>query len=432
MFEELSPSALPRGAAYFRLPLVLTLSVYLIFVALAAHAGFYQPAMWYLGVPATDSIFEDMYGPLSWLECAAKGIDVISADPCDVSGPPFNYGHGVLLFQSIGLTTGDTLWLGAATAVLFFATLLALLKPTNGKQAAYCCALIISSSVMFAAERANLDVVIFLLLTFSAMLLTRRSAFRFGAYGIIFFAGLIKFYPWAALALTLRERTRACLVVIALSTAALLFYGMYFTGELGIIFSRFPGAGHLISFSGHDLLVILNKTTHKLYGQPWLASPTEYLVARVGLAFAGVLIAFVARRLIIRSGGVLKGARIDITLFLIGAAVISFCFLFGTNYTYRCIFLLLCVPLLLRTLTLNPRQNCIAVRMSWSLLALIAIVLWSNAFLFNIPSEDTLVRQISFALTWLAIEAASLALVVLLTAYVWDLVLNVQIFGRAR
>ena len=432
MFEELSPSTRPRGAAHFRLPLVLTLFVYMIFVALAAYAGFYQPAMWHLGVPVKEQIFIDMYGPLSWLECAANGIDVIAADPCDVSGPPFNYGHGVLLLQGIGLTTGDTLWLGATTAVLFFATLLVLLKPATGLQAAYCCTLVISSSVIFAVERANLDVVIFVLLTFSAMLLTRRSALRFGAYGIIFYVGLIKFYPWAVLALALRERTRTCLVVIALSTVALLLYAISFSSELAIILSRFTGAGHLVSFSGHDLVNFLNRMTYRLFGQRWLVSPNVYLVARVGLAIACILAAFAARRFIIRGGAVLKGARIDITLFLIGAVVISFCFLFGNNFTYRCIFLLLCVPLLLRTRTLDPPRNRMTGRVSWSLLALIAIVLWSNAFLFNIPPDDTLVRRIAFALTWLAIEAASLVLVVLLTAYVWDLVLNARIFRPAR
>jgi hypothetical protein len=432
MFEEVDPSAPPRGARYFRISLILSLLLYLIFVALVAQTDFYQPAMRHLGVPALEPIFIDMYGPLSWLECAEKGIDVISADPCDVPGPAFNYGHGVFLLQGLGLTTGDRLWLGTAMAVIFFATLLALLKPATGKQAAYCCALVISSSVMFAAERANLDVLIFLLLTLSALLLTRKSALRFGAYGIIFLGGLIKFYPWAVLALTLRERTRTCLLVVTFSAAALLLYVMSFSDDLAIILSRLPGAGDRISFSVRDILNLLNRATDRLYGQPLLDSPSVFLTVRTGLAFACVLAGFAVRRLIIRSGAILKGARIDITLFLIGAVVISFCFLIGTNYTYRCIFLILCVPLLLRTLTLDPEQNVIAVRLCWSLLALIAIVLWSNAILFNFPVDDDQVRRIAFGLSWLAIEVASLALVVLLTAYVWDLVLTAPLFRRAR
>src|SRR4029077_2203651 len=80
----------------------------------------------------------------------------------------------------------------------------------------------VSHAAFFAVERANLDLLMFLLMLGSAALWRRhRSA---AAFVVIMLGTVMKFYPVALLALTLRERLRPLLAFAAAGIVVMAVY----------------------------------------------------------------------------------------------------------------------------------------------------------------------------------------------------------------
>ena len=62
-------------------------------------------------------------------------------------------------------------------------------------------AAVLSTMVVFAVERANPDILIFILVIAMLYLLRRSFFFRLAGYGVAFLAGTLKYFPWCCSAL---------------------------------------------------------------------------------------------------------------------------------------------------------------------------------------------------------------------------------------
>ena len=105
----------------------------------------------------------DTGGNLAAWDCARLGEDVIGFNPCDILGRSFNYGPLWQDFIFIPLYPGDRVLVGTVLNLAFLASLAALPTPEDWRGAWVMVLGATSTAVVFAVERANPDILIFLL-----------------------------------------------------------------------------------------------------------------------------------------------------------------------------------------------------------------------------------------------------------------------------
>src|SRR5207249_3774054 len=80
----------------------------------------------------------------------------------------------------------------------------------------------VSTMVVFAVERANPDILLFLLALAAGLFAEGRLTARLFGYGLALLAALIKYYPIVLLILVCRERVAVGLAIIAAALLLLL------------------------------------------------------------------------------------------------------------------------------------------------------------------------------------------------------------------
>lgn len=163
--------------------------------------------------------FSDLEATLSGIECYRRGIDTYVTNPCDTWGRVFDYPPAWLWLSVLPVTLQWLVPAGLVLCLAFIASLV-LLPPARTVQGARLIgAGVLSTVTLFAVERANNDLVVFVLVAIGAALLARRRPSLWG-YGAIYLAGMLKFFPLAAMALALRERPARLLALAAAALAA--------------------------------------------------------------------------------------------------------------------------------------------------------------------------------------------------------------------
>ena len=130
--------------------------------------------------------------------------------------------------------------MGAGLGLLFLLSLAAVLRPRNPKELLILGSAAVSPMSLYALERANNDLVIFLLVISGAMLLTFPRPYRLFSYGLFVAAGLLKYYPLALLVLVAREERRDGLVIAAAVILAPVFFAVAFYPELSLAVASIP------------------------------------------------------------------------------------------------------------------------------------------------------------------------------------------------
>src|SRR5215469_11168458 len=216
-----------------------------VFAALYALYGFgdgalYRSILLGWGAVPFEFPFLDTHYALSSLQCWHHGVDIYLTNPCDVLGRTYAYSPALLWAQVFGLGTGDTQIAGLIVDGLFLLSLVALPAPRDAAQAALMLFATLSTMTAFALERANLDVLIFVLVVLAGVLLQRGLAARLTAFAMIGIAALIKFYPVVLLIAALRERPRLFVAVSAVVAGVLIALAALYHAELAMAFGNLP------------------------------------------------------------------------------------------------------------------------------------------------------------------------------------------------
>jgi hypothetical protein len=241
--------------------------------------------------------------------------------------------------------------------------------------------------VIFALERANLDIGIFLLVLLGVfLLLADRRAVLLG-YAMFLLAAACKFYPVALLALLGREGHRLVLWGVAIAAVAGVFFLIFFGHSVAVAISILPvGLPFRGIFGAADIpfgLVLLR------FMPVWTLFPDapEYF-AGIYHANAIPLIGIGTR--ILTVCGLVAGiktapvyadalARLDEkrrVLLLASAMVMVFCFYLAQNIPYRAIFLLLALPGIWAMVLPRGSAGRIPVFMLYAL----PLLLWEDCF----------------------------------------------------
>ena len=298
----------------------------------------------------------------SAVTCWVQGIDVYVNNTCYAAVPDMGHPYSPLWLRLtfIQFADGLTNFFGLLFAVLFFLSLAILPPPRNAKfDFAIRLFSAISSATGFALERANVDIVMFLMIMLGVLACRSRLPVRLVGYAVIAVAGLLKFYPMVALILAIRERPAIFITIGVAAISALgglmlayheefveMGHNLYFITELH--FSN-------LAFGARDLLdglgVIVSEVSIKLLHHDPTSAVANGRLVHDSLLFLLIVLTLAAatwfghRCRLLSALGQLDAREAD--FLLVGAALISGCFFIIENVLYRGIFLLLALPGLL-------------------------------------------------------------------------------------
>src|SRR5215472_2407426 len=172
--------------------------------------------------------FLDISGSLAAWECTRQGVDVILSDPCDVLHRGYSYSPLWMAASPIPLGVRHTMAVGWCLDLLFIASLTLLPAPRRPVELVLVLAATLSAMVVFALERANPDILLFMMALAAGLLAERRMSLRVIGYCLALSAALLKYYPIMALITVFREcPSRFVAISIAVAGALAIFWVIY-------------------------------------------------------------------------------------------------------------------------------------------------------------------------------------------------------------
>jgi hypothetical protein len=362
-----------------------------------AFSGYFFRAdgFWrHLSVASLPSPFADLRVITTGWDCTRRGLDVLQHNPCDPWHRPMNYPRIWTWGEHLGLGAGATVPLAIALLAIFFASILWVSRTISVRCALLGSAVLLSPSVMLGVERANIDLIIFvMLLVYVCFVESGRAWQRRGAYGVLLAAIVAKLYPIAAaIRLLLRprgDRRWRALVVVAVVAAC---YGVLTLHDLRLVSHGTPrdvtlAYGSRVLWAGLDVGLgdapVVHFTAHR-------ATAYGAVAVMLMLAAAAAAALLIGRR----GASTPPGTTREQSAFVTGGAVFLLTFAIGNDYDYRLVFLLFAVPWL-ATLTASTGW--------WRALGIGAAVLlvaevWLGAFTTQIFPVDELVDYALFLL----------------------------------
>jgi hypothetical protein len=294
----------------------------------------------------------------SVIECWTKGVDVYLNNTCSHSftNATFNYSPLWLRVTFLRFADGWTNIFGLAFAALFFLSLALLPPPRTRLDFGISLLATLSSATALALERANTDLVMFLMIIVSVWACSLRLPFRLAGYALIALAGLLKFYPMVALIIALRERAAVIAIVALTAGAALAALAFFYHDEIMRMAVNLPHTfSFILQFGVTDLpdgleVIASNIMTRMLHRDATLTQAVSGLLYKSLLLLlivqAFVVAFWVERRCHLRSA-IAQLPAPHSSFLVVGAALICGCFFFTHAVIYKGMFLLFALPGLL-------------------------------------------------------------------------------------
>jgi hypothetical protein len=337
----------------------------------------YENILTSYGVLAFRFPFVDTSGALAAWECARQGVDVIVSNPCDVLQRGYTYSPLWMAAAGIPLGVGDTMAVGWSLDLVFLLSLCLLPPPRRPLELALILAATLSTMVAFALERANPDILLFLLALAIGLLTGYPLFMRLFGYGLGLGAALVKYYPIMVLVVAFRERVSVfCLVgLVVLSSLAVFWVGYHVEIARGLPnIARGPYNTDL--FSAQNLPFLLGEAAANATASPLVGHITAGGLYAI---LVGACIAILRR--LWRFPGLCASLtalpRLDRILLVIGSAVIVGCFFAGQSIGYRGVFLLLVMPGLLGISRSSVRKLRV---LGFGASVVVVLLMWGECF----------------------------------------------------
>jgi len=326
-----------------------------------------------LGVPSGPSLFFDTRNLTAALECRRLGFDPLVESPCDPWGRPLNYPRVWLVLRFLGLDQSHTVVLALLFIALFFVAVFLLMgRITLGRGTLLAVALC-SPSVMFAIERANLDIVVFTLMVVAVLLWrTARPSAQVISPIVVLVGATAKIYPVFGLPAYLFLRRRVPAIVASLCVVAFAAYAVITLSDIQAV-ARVAPQGQHYAFGARILPVAIY---HLVVPDRWEGGlvSKQVLVILPALAIGAAIWFLGRRRLPAEDEAADTATRLA---FFLGALIFLGTFAVGNNFDYRLVFTLLTLPQLFEWATVErggPRGRLATV----SIVALL-VLLWIGA-----------------------------------------------------
>jgi hypothetical protein len=284
----------------------------------------YNPTWELWGLPTQNTRFLDFSLIPGSAESYRRGLEPSVENPGDPGRRLFNYPAAWRLFFHTGMTHAHTVWIAPLLIAAFFVAAWSFPDRPGLMEAVIMLAVLFSPAPMLLYERANVDLIVFVICAGAAMASTRSAGL---AAGLVTLGAVLKLFPIAGVSVFWREPRRRCLVVTGACLALFAVYVALTWDSVQLAWTVTQRSGGLAY--GTDILV----TRWGIEGR----------MAHLPRAFALVLLSFAV--FAGRTGPSLAGASPrNLAAFRMGAAIYVVTFLLGHNFNYRLAFLLLTIP----------------------------------------------------------------------------------------
>jgi hypothetical protein len=355
---------------------VLALSLSGVAVALFALGRVvgWEPTWRALGVTPLQPPFFDMHVINDYAACASKGVDAYAPHACNVDN--FNIPPTWLWLGSLGLDGSDSSWLSALVIVAAAIMLVLLVQRRPWYHGVIALGAIISPSVMMGIERGNLDLLILTLVGFAALIYDERVLGRaFAAFALLGCGVVLKLFPMFCVVLGARFSRRGFIFACATAAFSLIYLDLIlqyvFLIRRNVPTTFMLSYGYKVIFLGLDHVRSEAGLTPVGLAETWVPASTAVVALICAAVFA--VNSFRHRR---------EFCAVDIsaagTAFLFGAGIYCGTYLLGTNFTYRLMFLLLCLPQLLDWQVRRRQGDGTARIAELGLFGIVFGVLWLN------------------------------------------------------
>jgi hypothetical protein len=300
----------------------------------------WDPTWRMFGVWPLQPPFFDMHIVMDYAACAAKGFDAYVPHSCNPTN--FNIPPIWLWLGFLGLNGSHSTWLSVAIIVSAVGVMVALFKGRSVADGVLALVAILSPSVMMGVERGNLDVLIFALVGGAALIYEEQRTGRItGAIALLGLGILLKLFPMFSVALAARFNRRTFLFAIVITVFSLAYLAAI-SEYIPLIRSNVPTTfllsyGYKAPFLGLDRLLTKAGLNPTGLADTWI--PLFLGILTLIFAAAAALINFHYGRMFCTVTNSVAG-----TAFLFGSGIYCGTFLLGTNFIYRLMFLLLCLP----------------------------------------------------------------------------------------
>jgi hypothetical protein len=382
--------------------LAALLLVVMLYVFAPTLYGYLMAAM--IKVPAPHPFTDFEWVPSAVL-CWSRGVDVYLNNTCyfEHVGLGFNYSPLWLRLSFLKTLGPWTNPLAILLCVLFLVSpaILPVVRSAHGQ--ALLLLTTLSCATFLAMERANMDLVIYLIVLCAVLLTRHNLPVRITGYGLIIFAALLKFYPIVALVLACRERLLILVLIGFAAIASLAALVALFPQELLSMARSFPRPSYYtLQFGAVDLPIGLVATVRAYFNFSAVAyhsllRPVELLLRAFLPIMAATAAFYVAWRL--RLVKIMtKMDNKDTDSLVAGATIICGCFFLINNVIYRGIFLLLVMPGLL--LLEKQVQVTSGARLIRGVCIAVCFVLWT-------PFLESLLRALNIIQHRLAYQTST-------------------------
>jgi hypothetical protein len=300
----------------------------------------WDPTWRAFGVTPLQPPFFDMHVINDYAACAWKGVDAYAPHACNVAN--FNIPPTWLWLGFLGVDASESSWLAMAVIAASAIVMVLLLKGRSWYHGVTALGAMISPSVMMGVERGNLDLLILALVGSAALIYQERRVGR--AYGAIALLGLgvtLKLFPMFCVSLAARFSRQTFIFACAIAALSLIYLGLV-VKYVFLIGRNVPTTfilsyGYKAIFLGVDHIRSEAGLSPIELADTWVPASTAALVL---ICAATVAVNTFRNR---REFCVVEISAAG-TAFLFGAGIYCGTYLLGTNFIYRLMFLLLCVP----------------------------------------------------------------------------------------
>ncbi|MFM5908117.1 MAG: hypothetical protein ACKOPO_11130 [Novosphingobium sp.] len=311
--------------------------------------------------------FLDTDTVLSAVRCLRADVDAYVFNPCDPQLRVFTYSPLWMGLTVFPVTEAWVPWIGLSWVIAYLAALF-LLPDARGRLAMVALIAGTASSVsVYAMERGNNDLVIFVLASLAAVSLAREGRGRQIGYGFVLMAGLLKYYPLGAMIAAFREPARRFIAITVLSIAVTALAVFATWGDLVRVLRSIPIGQFYTDMFGAKSAGL---TLVQLFGMPgWVDPAMRGALSLAALAIGlrlGLSRPFADRLAML--------TPLERSFLLIGALMTCLCYFSAQNIGYRAINLILVLPALTALASVTRSRGW------WALVAVAVALLWTGAW----------------------------------------------------
>ena len=324
-----------------RLVVIGAVIVYLAIIATGRLL--WKVDLWpFLGVPSGPSIFFDARNLTAAWESSRLGYDPLYINPRDPWGRPLMYLRPWLLLGALGLDQSHTIAVGVVLVTAMFLLFVLLVGRVTLGTGVVLALAACSPAVMFAVERANMDIALFSVISL-ALLLWRTFPRPAAVVSpmLVLVGAVAKLYPIFALPAFVVASSRTAARAAILCIAVFAVYCVYSIKDI-VHVAQIATQGEGFSYGARILPAHLY---HRVGADRW-AGPAalKQFLAAIPLACLALLIVFRVRRRLVPREHEKTPATAALLGLHVGALIYLGTFAMANNFDYRLVFLLLTLP----------------------------------------------------------------------------------------